>query len=46
LEVNYVAKTNLMLLKTINLGPLRLTDLKKPKYISVLNKFPYHESTL
>jgi hypothetical protein len=36
-----------MLLKVINLGPLKLTDLKKkPKYISVLNKSPYHESIL
>jgi len=37
LEVNYVAKTNLVLLKATNLGPLRPTKLKKEN----LNIFLY-----
>ena len=41
-----MAKTNLMLLKAINLGPLRPINLKKPKCISVINKSPYHENIL
>jgi hypothetical protein len=37
-------KIKLLLLKAINLGPLEPINLKKPKYTSVLNKSPYHES--